>query len=109
VLERRSFRFVASLATLGAQRDTLATAIKTDLDSAAFGSGLSADADSELEQCNALIEQAENLAAAQGGTTPTSTSTSTTNPSVTTTTQTTDTSTTMPPLGMTQDFEHDVT
>jgi hypothetical protein len=79
--------FVTSLAALGAQRDTLAAAIKADLDSAAFGSGLSADADSELEQCDTLIEQAETLAAAQG-TTITSTSTSTTNPSVTTTTQT---------------------
>jgi hypothetical protein len=88
--------FVASLATLGAQRDALATAIKADLDSAAFGSGLSANADSELEQCNALIEQAENLAAAQATTTTTS-STSTTSPSVTTTTQTPDTSTTTQP------------
>src|SRR5262249_33301954 len=57
--------FVGSLTTLGAQRDALATAIKQDLDAAAFGSGLSADADSELDQCNALIEQVEALAAPQ--------------------------------------------
>jgi len=93
--------FVASLAALGAQRDTLASAIKADLDNAAFGSGLSADADSELEQCNALIEQAESLAAAQGSTTTTSTSTSTTNSSITTTTQTPETSTTTQPTSST--------
>jgi len=58
--------FLASLTTLGAQRDALATAIKEDLGNAAFGSGLSANADSELEQCNALIVQVESLAGVQG-------------------------------------------
>jgi len=86
--------FVASLTTLGAQRDALATAIKEDLDAAAFGSGLSADADSELAQCNDLIEQAESLAAAQPTTTTTMTTSSTTTTTVSTTTQPTSTTTT---------------
>src|SRR5262249_10921241 len=85
--------FVTSLTTLGAQRDALATAIKQDLDAAAFGSGLSADADSELEQCNALIERVEALAAAQPTTTTTTSTTSTTTMASTTTTSTTTTTT----------------
>ncbi len=54
--------FAASLAAIGAQRDVLATAMKNDLDSAAFGVGLSAGAANELAQCNTLITQVEALA-----------------------------------------------
>jgi len=56
--------FLASLTALGAERDALATTIKNDLDGAAFGAGLSADADTELQECLGLVDQAEQLAAA---------------------------------------------
>src|SRR5262249_16731248 len=89
--------FASSLTTLGAPRDSLPTALKEDLHAAASGGGLSANADDELQQCNALIEQAESLAASQSTTTTTSTTVTTTTeptPTTSTTTEPTTTSTT---------------
>ena len=88
--------FSANLATLGTQRDALATTIKMDLAAAASGSGLSADADSELQECNALIEEAESLAASQPTTTTTTTLATTTTTAAPTTTTAPATTTTLP-------------
>jgi hypothetical protein len=54
--------YLASMTSLGTQRDALATTIKTDLNNAAFGSGLSANAGTELQNCSSLINQMETLA-----------------------------------------------
>ena len=55
--------FQGQLSTLAAQRDTLATQIKADLDNAAFGPGLSPGAAAETQQCTALLASADALAA----------------------------------------------
>jgi hypothetical protein len=57
--------FQSNLSNLGGQRDSLATTIKQDLNNAAFGSGLSANAGAELAQCDTLIANMETLAGVQ--------------------------------------------
>src|SRR5262249_44880749 len=92
--------FSANLATLGTQRDALATTIKMDLQAAAFGSGLSANADNELQEGNALIEQAESLAAAHPPTTtPSTAATPATNTPASPSTATTSTTVVTSPTG----------